>query len=71
NKMKKSTSLKVGFKDDYHDDVAVVEARRPETMRVKKKVMMVEEEEDDDDDVEVDSRADDFINKFKNDLKSC
>nr|GEU86537.1 hypothetical protein [Tanacetum cinerariifolium] len=66
-KMKKSASLKVGFKDDNHDDVAVVKARRPETVRVKKTVMMVEEE--DDDDMEVDSRADDFINKFKNDLK--
>ncbi|GJY37184.1 dual specificity protein kinase zak2-like protein [Tanacetum coccineum] len=50
------------------DDVYTVEARRPETVRVKKTVMMVEEE-DDDDDVEVDSRADDFINKFRNDLK--
>ncbi|GJY05062.1 Myb-like protein AA [Tanacetum coccineum] len=60
--------LKVGFKDDYDDDVAAVEARRPETVRVKKTVMMVKDE--DDDDVEVDSRADDFINKFMNDLKS-
>ncbi|GKD83803.1 Myb-like protein AA [Tanacetum coccineum] len=59
--------LKVGFKDDYDDDVAAVEARRPETVRVKKKVMMVKDE---DDDVDVDSRADDFINKFMNDLKS-
>ncbi|GJY78774.1 hypothetical protein Tco_0484575, partial [Tanacetum coccineum] len=60
--------LKVGFKDDYDDDVAAVEARRPETVRVKKTVMMVKDE--DDDDVEVDSRAHDFINKFLNDLKS-
>ncbi|GJS53879.1 putative mediator of RNA polymerase II transcription subunit 10b-like protein isoform 1 [Tanacetum coccineum] len=66
-KMKKSTSLKVGFKDDFDDDVAALESRRPDTVRVKK-VMMVEED-DDDDGVEVDSRADDFINKFKNDLK--
>lgn len=66
-KMKKSKSLKVGFKDDYDgDDVAAVEARRPGTVRVKKTVM---EDDDDDDDVEVDSRADDFINRFKNDLK--
>nr|GEZ14801.1 dual specificity protein kinase zak2-like [Tanacetum cinerariifolium] len=63
-KMKKSRSLKVGFKDEYDDDVAAVEARRPETLRVKKEVMV-----EDDDGVEVDSRADDFINKFKNDLK--
>ncbi|GKD07232.1 pathogen-associated molecular patterns-induced protein A70, partial [Tanacetum coccineum] len=69
-KMKKSKSLKVGFKDDFDDDVAALEARRPETVRVKK-VMMVDDDDDDDDDdgVEVDSRADDFINKFKNDLK--
>ncbi|GJV79934.1 hypothetical protein Tco_1515804, partial [Tanacetum coccineum] len=40
--------LKVGFKDDYDDDVAAVEARRPKTMRVKKTVMMVKDEDDDD-----------------------
>ncbi|GKA63954.1 dual specificity protein kinase zak2-like protein [Tanacetum coccineum] len=66
--MKNSASLKVGFKDDYYDDVSAVDARRLETVRVKKTVMMVQEE-DDDDDVEVDSRAYDFIKKFKNDLK--
>jgi len=39
-KMKKSKSLKVGFKED--DDVPAVEARRPETVRVKKTSKLIQ-----------------------------
>ncbi|XP_076914509.1 uncharacterized protein LOC143573543 [Bidens hawaiensis] len=60
-KMKKSASLKVGF--THHEAEEIVEARRPATVKAVRVV------NDDDDDVEVDSKADDFINKFKNDLK--
>lgn len=62
-KMKKSASLKVGFA--HIEEEEVVEARRPVTVRERKSAARVVEE----DDVEVDSKADDFINKFKNDLK--
>ncbi|KAI3804664.1 hypothetical protein L1987_26375 [Smallanthus sonchifolius] len=62
-KMKKSASLKVGF--SHLEEEEIVEARRPATVRENKSAVRVA----DDDDVEVDSRADDFINKFKNDLK--
>ncbi|KAK1430851.1 hypothetical protein QVD17_13906 [Tagetes erecta] len=63
-KMKKSASLKVGFAH-LEEEVETVEARRPATVKEKKRAEKAEK----DDDVEVDSRADDFINKFKNDLK--
>ncbi|MFS7922542.1 hypothetical protein Hanom_Chr03g00250341 [Helianthus anomalus] len=62
-KMKKSASLKVGF--THPEEEEMVEARRPATVREKRTAVKVVA----DDDVEVDSRADDFINKFKNDLK--
>ncbi|KAI3690655.1 hypothetical protein L2E82_48835 [Cichorium intybus] len=62
-KMKKSASLKVGFA--HIEEEEIVEARRPVTVRDRKSAARVMEE----DDVEVDSKADDFINKFKNDLK--
>ncbi|XP_076899025.1 uncharacterized protein LOC143552769 [Bidens hawaiensis] len=61
-KMKKSASLKVGF--THHEAEEIVEARRPATVKAVRVVNA-----NDDDDVEVDSKADDFINKFKNDLK--
>ncbi|XP_076952413.1 uncharacterized protein LOC143626135 [Bidens hawaiensis] len=61
-KMKKSASLKVGF--THLEDEEIVEARRPATVKAVRVVNV-----NDDDDVEVDSKADDFINKFKNDLK--
>ncbi|KAK9078027.1 hypothetical protein SSX86_002084 [Deinandra increscens subsp. villosa] len=58
-KMKKSASLKSAF--SHFEEEKVVEARRPATVRERR----VAEE----DDVEVDSKADDFINKFKHQLK--
>lgn len=61
-KMKKSASLKVGF--SHFEEEEIVETRRPATMRERKSAVRVT----DDDDVEVDAKADDFINKFKNDL---
>ncbi|KVH77700.1 uncharacterized protein LOC112503892 [Cynara cardunculus var. scolymus] len=61
-KMKKSASLKVGF--SHFEEEEIVEARRPATMRERKSAVRATE----DDDVEVDAKADDFINKFKNDL---
>ncbi|KAJ9537389.1 hypothetical protein OSB04_030122 [Centaurea solstitialis] len=63
--MRKSASLKVGF--SHFEEEKIVEARRPETMREKKSAVRMMAEEDHDD-VEVDSKAADFINKFKNDL---
>ncbi|KAD4178680.1 hypothetical protein E3N88_27271 [Mikania micrantha] len=62
-KMKKSASLKAGF--SHLDEEDTVEARRPATVREKKPSVGVAA----DDDVDLDSRADDFINRFKNDLK--
>ncbi|KAL4582479.1 hypothetical protein LXL04_007029 [Taraxacum kok-saghyz] len=62
-KMKKSASLKVGFA--HIEEEETVEAQRPVTMRERKSAARVVAE----DDVEVDSKADDFINRFKNDLK--
>ncbi|GLT54198.1 hypothetical protein SLA2020_274160 [Shorea laevis] len=59
-KMKKSASAKSAFAHFEEDEI--VEARRPETMREGK----VSVTEDDD---EVDAKADDFINKFKQQLK--
>ncbi|CAH1427709.1 unnamed protein product [Lactuca virosa] len=62
-KMKKSASLKVGFA--HLEEEEIVESRRPVTVRERKSAARVMEE----DDVEVDTKADNFINKFKNDLK--
>nr|XP_043612422.1 pathogen-associated molecular patterns-induced protein A70-like [Erigeron canadensis] len=50
------------------DFAAKVEARRPATSR-KAAAAAMDEEDVHGDDVEVDAKADDFINKFKNDLK--
>ncbi|KAL3498617.1 hypothetical protein ACH5RR_041349 [Cinchona calisaya] len=59
-KMKKSASLKSAFKHFEEEDI--VEARRPETVRERgAKVTEVDDE--------VDAKADDFINKFKHQLK--
>lgn len=59
-KMKKSASMKSPFAHFEEDDI--VEARRPVTVRERSaKVTDVDEE--------VDARADDFINKFKQQLK--
>ncbi|XP_019437021.1 PREDICTED: ubiquitin carboxyl-terminal hydrolase 36-like isoform X2 [Lupinus angustifolius] len=60
-KMKKSASSKSAFSHFKEDEV--VESRRPATMREKKASGSAEE------DVEVDAKADDFINKFKQQLK--
>ncbi|KAG4190246.1 hypothetical protein ERO13_A07G022100v2 [Gossypium hirsutum] len=59
-KMKKSASVKSPFSHFEEDDI--LEARRPATMREGKRKAT---EEDD----EVDAKADDFINKFKEQLK--
>ncbi|WOG85591.1 hypothetical protein DCAR_0104782 [Daucus carota subsp. sativus] len=59
-KMKKSASMKSPFAHFEEDDI--VEARRPVTVRERgAKVTAVDEE--------VDAKADDFINKFKQQLK--
>ncbi|CAH8381589.1 unnamed protein product [Eruca vesicaria subsp. sativa] len=60
-KMKKSASTKSPFSHFEEDDV--VEARRPETVRVTR-VTPVEEADE-----QVDAKADDFINRFKQQLK--
>ncbi|XP_059453783.1 pathogen-associated molecular patterns-induced protein A70-like [Corylus avellana] len=60
-KMKKSASAKSAFVHFEEEDI--VEIRRPETVRERK----VGVTEDDDD--EVNARADDFINRFKQQLK--
>ncbi|KAE9588509.1 hypothetical protein Lalb_Chr22g0356091 [Lupinus albus] len=57
-KMKKSASSKSAFSHFEEDEV--VESRRPATVREKKSA---------EEDVEVDAKADDFINKFKQQLK--
>ncbi|KAF5444770.1 hypothetical protein F2P56_033875 [Juglans regia] len=59
-KMKKSVSAKLAFRHFEEDDI--VEARRPATVS-EGKVGATEDKE------EVDSKADDFINKFKRQLK--
>ncbi|KAE8693592.1 Alkaline phytoceramidase (aPHC) [Hibiscus syriacus] len=59
-KMKKSASVKSAFRHFKEDDI--VEARRPATVREGKDKAMEEDEE-------VDAKADDFINKFKQQLK--
>ncbi|ESQ50302.1 hypothetical protein EUTSA_v10002336mg [Eutrema salsugineum] len=61
-KMKKSASTKSPFSHFVEDEISV-EARRPETVRVTK-VTTVEEADE-----EVDAKADDFINRFKHQLK--
>ncbi|MFQ6642810.1 hypothetical protein Gotur_017185 [Gossypium turneri] len=60
-KMKKSASVKSAFRHFEEEDI--VENRRPATVREGKE--KATEEEDD----EVDAKADDFINKFKHQLK--
>lgn len=60
-KMKKSASSKSAFVHSEEDDI--VEARRPATVR-ESKTKGTEM-----DDAEVDARADDFINRFKQQLK--
>ncbi|XP_071698741.1 pathogen-associated molecular patterns-induced protein A70-like [Rutidosis leptorrhynchoides] len=62
-KMKKSASMKSAF--SHFEEENIVEARRPETVRERRSTA----KETADDDVEVDAKADDFINKFKNQLK--
>lgn len=61
-KMKKSASTKSPFSHFEEDDISV-EARRPETVKVQR-VTTVEEADE-----EVDAKADDFINRFKHQLK--
>ncbi|GMI97936.1 hypothetical protein like AT2G26110 [Hibiscus trionum] len=65
-KMKKSASVKSAFR--HFEEGDIVEARRPATVREGKYKATAEDEEDEEDD-EVDARADDFINKFKQQLK--
>ncbi|KVH89906.1 uncharacterized protein LOC112522050 [Cynara cardunculus var. scolymus] len=62
-KMKKSASLKSAF--SHFEEEKIVEARRPATVRERRSASRATEE----DDVEVDAKADDFINKFKHQLK--
>lgn len=62
-KMKKSASLKSAFA--HFEEDKIVEARRPATVRERRAAAA----EAEDDDVEVDAKADDFINKFKHQLK--
>lgn len=62
-KMKKSASVKSAF--SHFEEDKIVEARRPATVRERRTAAKVTE----DDDVEVDAKADDFINKFKHQLK--
>ncbi|KAE8665264.1 putative zinc/iron transporter [Hibiscus syriacus] len=59
-KMKKSASVKSAFRHFEEDNI--LEARRPATVRVGKDKATAEDDE-------VDARADDFINKFKQQLK--
>ncbi|XP_062021459.1 pathogen-associated molecular patterns-induced protein A70 [Rosa rugosa] len=59
-KMKKSASAKSAFAHFEADDI--VESRRPATVKEKKAKAA-------EDDAEVDSKADDFINRFKQQLK--
>lgn len=67
-KMKKSASAKSAFA--HFEAADIVESRRPATVRVSKtKLTIAEEEGSSGDDDEVDAKADDFINKFKQQLK--
>ncbi|KAF8401000.1 hypothetical protein HHK36_014303 [Tetracentron sinense] len=62
-KMKKSASAKSAFEHFEEEEEEIVERRRPATVREgKSKASEV------DDDEEVDAKADDFINKFKQQL---
>ncbi|PIN13224.1 hypothetical protein CDL12_14140 [Handroanthus impetiginosus] len=60
-RMRKSASLKSAF--GHFEEVSVVEARRPATVRERGSAKVTEGDE------EVDAKADDFINKFKQQLK--
>uniref|UniRef100_F6H3N9 DUF4408 domain-containing protein n=1 Tax=Vitis vinifera TaxID=29760 RepID=F6H3N9_VITVI len=64
-KMKKSASAKSTFA--HFEEGDIVESRRPATVREGKAKATVAE--GDEDDEEVDAKADDFINKFKQQLK--
>ncbi|CAM8916554.1 unnamed protein product [Rhodiola kirilowii] len=64
-KIKKSASTKSPFR--HLREVEILEARRPATVKETKVKRAVKEEEDEDE--EVDSKADDFINMFKQQLK--
>ncbi|CAN0882032.1 Pathogen-associated molecular patterns-induced protein A70 [Linum grandiflorum] len=59
-KMKKSASTKSAF--GHFEEEKIVEARRPATVREQKSNKLIKEDE-------VDAKADDFINKFKQQLK--
>ncbi|KAK3224531.1 hypothetical protein Dsin_011556 [Dipteronia sinensis] len=61
-KMKKSASSKSVF--SHYEEIEIVEARRPATVRESNKARVTEMDDD-----EVDAKADDFINKFKQQLK--
>lgn len=61
-KLKKSASAKSAFAHFEEDDI--VESRRPATVRE-----LNHKDTEEEDDAEVDARADDFINKFKQQLK--
>ncbi|CAN0882035.1 Pathogen-associated molecular patterns-induced protein A70 [Linum grandiflorum] len=64
-KMKKSASTKSAF--GHFEEEKIVEARRPATVREQKSNKLIKEDEDEDE--EEDAKADDFINKFKQQLK--
>lgn len=67
-KMKKSASAKSAFAHFKEHDI--VESRRPATVRELQAPKVIEEAVDEDgDDEEVDAKADDFINRFKKQLK--
>ncbi|XP_010526146.1 PREDICTED: uncharacterized protein LOC104803792 [Tarenaya hassleriana] len=66
-KMKKSASTKSPFSHFEEGEIATVEARRPATVREGR--VTAEEEDGDSSDEEVDAKADDFINRFKQQLK--
>ncbi|XP_010526060.2 PREDICTED: uncharacterized protein LOC104803728 [Tarenaya hassleriana] len=63
-KMKKSASTKSPFSHFEEDEISAVEARRPATVR-EGRVTADEDAADE----EVDAKADDFINRFKQQLK--
>lgn len=65
-KMKKSATLESAF-DHFDFDEPEQESSLP--MRSATSTEREEEDEDEDEDVEVDARADDFINRFKQQLK--
>lgn len=60
-KMKKSASLKSAF--GHFEEVEIVEARRPATVRERGTAAAAAADEG------VDAKADDFINRFKQQLK--